>query len=70
MNREDTKKKLKQYAGTIAAILVGAIAGYAYWHYVGCSTGTCPITSSPWGSTLWGAAIGGALFFPSNSKSK
>ena len=68
MKREDTEKKLKQYAGTVAAIIIGAIAGLAYWHFIGCSSGTCPITSSPWSSTLWGAAIGGALFFPNKSK--
>lgn len=48
------------------AYLVGAAAGgvggYFYWLYVGCSTGTCPITSSPIMSTIVGALMGSLLF--------
>lgn len=40
---------------------IGAVGGYLYWRYVGCASGTCPITASPWTSTVWGAAIGGLL---------
>ncbi len=40
----------------------GAIAGYLYWQQVGCSTGTCPITSKPFNSSLYGAAMGALLF--------
>ncbi|MCE5249573.1 DUF6132 family protein [bacterium] len=38
--------------------LVGGILGFAYYKFIGCSSGACPITSSPWGSTLYGALIG------------
>lgn len=41
--------------------LLGAVGGYLYWRYVGCSTGTCPITSSPTISTLYGVLMGGLL---------
>ena len=41
--------------------LLGAIAGYLYWQQIGCSTGTCMITSKPLNSTLYGALMG-ALF--------
>ena len=41
--------------------IIGAIGGYLYWRYIGCSTGTCPITSSPTASTLYGALIVGLL---------
>ena len=37
----------KRYWPTIVGAIVGAIGGYLYWRYVGCSTDTCPITSSP-----------------------
>jgi hypothetical protein len=40
---------------------LGAAAGFAYYSFSGCSTGTCPITSNPVISTAWGALIGGAL---------
>lgn len=38
--------------------VIGAIGGYMYWRYIGCSTGTCPITSSPTNSTLYGVLLG------------
>lgn len=37
---------------------VGAVLGYAYYRYIGCATGTCPITSNPWISTIYGAVLG------------
>lgn len=43
----------------IVGVLVGALGGYLYWKFVGCNTGTCPITSSPLNSTLYGAVLGG-----------
>ena len=47
---------------TIIGILIGTIGGYAYYHFVGCSNGTCPITSKPLNSTIYGAVLGGLLF--------
>lgn len=47
---------------TIIGVVVGAIGGYLYYHYVGCASGTCPITSKPLNSTLYGAVMG-SLFF-------
>jgi hypothetical protein len=44
-----------------ASMLLGGIGGFAYYWFVGCSTGTCPITSNPWISTAWGAGIGGLM---------
>ena len=43
-------------------IVVGAIAGYAYYFYIGCASGTCAITSKPINSTLYGAVMGGLVF--------
>lgn len=43
-------------------VVVGAIAGFLYWRFVGCTSGTCPITSSPFMSTLWGMLLGGSIF--------
>lgn len=47
---------------SIAGIAVGAIAGYLYWHQVGCASGTCLITSKPLNSTLYGSLMGFLLF--------
>ena len=43
-------------------IAIGALAGYAYYFYVGCTSGTCAITSKPLNSTLYGALMGGLIF--------
>ena len=47
---------------TAAGVIVGAIAGYLYYHYIGCVSGTCSITSKPLNSTLYGSLMGGLLF--------
>lgn len=52
----------KQYIVTGIGVVVGLIAGYAYYHYVGCVSGTCSITSKPLNSTLYGGLMGGLLF--------
>ena len=52
---------LKEQVLAIIGIILGAIGGYLYWHYIGCVSGTCPITSSPIMSTIWGALLGGLL---------
>ena len=52
----------KKYKLAIFGILIGAIFGYLYYHFVGCFSGTCVITSKPINSTLYGAMIGGLLF--------
>lgn len=41
------KVLLKKYWPVLLGVALGAVAGYLYWRYVGCTTGSCPITSSP-----------------------
>ena len=43
---------------SLAGIALGLLAGYAYWYFVGCDSGTCAITSSPWRSSLYGGGMG------------
>ncbi len=50
---------VKKYGLTAFGITGGAIAGYLYYHYIGCASGTCLITSKPINSTLYGAVMGG-----------
>ena len=42
-------------------LMLGAAAGFLYWYYIGCTSGTCAITSSPINSTLYGGVMGGLL---------
>jgi F0F1-type ATP synthase assembly protein I len=56
------KKYVKLYLVTIIGVIVGSVSGYLYWRFVGCSSGTCAITSSPINSTLYGALLGWTLF--------
>ncbi|TZF82830.1 hypothetical protein FW774_14130 [Pedobacter sp. BS3] len=46
----------------VAGVITGAIGGYLYYYFIGCSSATCAITSRPVNSALYGALLG-ALFF-------
>lgn len=47
---------------TLLGMFLGLIAGYAYYYFVGCVSGTCAITSKPINSSIYGAIMGGLLF--------
>lgn len=51
----------------ILAMVLGAGAGFAYYTFIGCYSGTCPITSNPWLMTGYGALVG-ALALPWKSR--
>jgi len=60
------KSLFKKGARPMLGILVGIMVGYAYYHLIGCSSGTCAITSKPLNSSLYGALMGG--FFTTSIK--
>ncbi|MBP9085768.1 MAG: hypothetical protein KBG15_06600 [Kofleriaceae bacterium] len=39
-------------------VIGGAVLGFVYYRFVGCRSGTCAITSSPYISTIYGAVLG------------
>ena len=43
---------------SIIGALIGALAGFLYYKFIGCASGTCMITSKPINSTLYGALMG------------
>lgn len=49
--------------------MAGVVLGYLYYAKVGCVTGTCMITSSPYISTVYGGMLG-YLFFGMFKKEK
>lgn len=56
-----------KYKNYLIGIALGALAGFLYWHFIGCTSGTCPITSKWYNSTAYGALMGVLL---SNSRKK
>lgn len=53
-----------KYKRHLIGIALGSLAGFLYWHFIGCSSGTCPITSQWHNSTLYGAFMGLLLASP------
>ncbi len=49
-------------------ITAGAVIGYAYYYFIGCTTGSCPLTSNPYVSTLYGSAVGFVMALPGKKK--
>ncbi len=49
----------KKYWVTALGVLTGGLAGYIYYHQVGCSNGNCAITSDPINLTIYGMVMGG-----------
>jgi len=42
----------------IIGAAIGGVLGFLYYKLVGCSSGTCPITSKPLNSIMYGAVMG------------
>jgi len=52
----------------LIGVVAGGLLGYLFYLLVGCSSGTCSITSTPLGSTIIGALFG--LFVTSSPCSR
>ena len=55
-------KAIQKHQLTLIGIVAGALAGYLYYYFIGCESGTCAITSQPANSTVYGAMMGGIVF--------
>ena len=58
----------RKYWKTALFTLLGAVLGFAYWRIIGCSSGTCPLTSN-WHTTVLFGGIIGYLAVPAKNKS-
>jgi hypothetical protein len=47
-----------KYKRELIGAALGAIAGWCYWYFAGCASGSCAITSSSFNSTLYGILMG------------
>jgi len=61
---------LSRYKLILVGVVLGGIAGYAYYFFIGCSSGQCAITSSPLNSTAYGMIMGGLSLDLFNKKGK
>lgn len=64
---------IQKYQLPLLGLLLGGILGYAYYHFIGCNTGSCAITSKPLNSTAYGMMMGYlafSVFENSNPKKK
>jgi len=55
---------LRRHARTALGFAAGAIGGALYAHFVGCRTGTCPLTSSVWSAGLFFGVTGAIVGMP------
>ncbi|MGE5683027.1 MAG: DUF6132 family protein [Bacillota bacterium] len=52
----------------VLPVFAGAVLGYAYYYFVGCSSGSCPIQSNPYLTVGYGALTGAIFSFPDSKK--
>lgn len=58
---ELSRSAIVKWSKKILPVVLGAVGGYAYYHYVGCVNGACPLTGNPYITTLYGGAVGAML---------
>lgn len=63
---------IKNNSWLIAGVILGAIGGFLYWNFIGCTSGSCSIMSNPYNSTVYGSVMGGLVFsmFKKEKKAK
>lgn len=54
----------------ILPVVGGAILGYAYYYFIGCRGGSCPISSNPYISTIYGSLLGLIWVIPFKKEKK
>jgi hypothetical protein len=61
---------LAPHLRTVIGAVVGAGAAGAYAWFIGCETGTCPLTSNVWTATLYGGFVGAVAAWPSRARAR
>ncbi len=52
----------------ILYVAAGGLGGFAYYYFIGCRTGACPISGNPWVSTTYGGVVGFVLTLGNRQK--
>lgn len=50
--------KSGSFIKSLLGIVIGGLAGFLYFYFVGCKSGTCAITSNPVSSIITGSLLG------------
>ncbi len=53
--------KGKMIIAIVVGVVIGGALGFANYKFIGCKTGTCPLSANPWISTFYGMLVGGIL---------
>jgi hypothetical protein len=55
------KVGVKMIIAIMIGVVVGGALGFTNYRFIGCKTGTCPLSANPWISTLYGMLVGGIV---------
>lgn len=55
------KKWIQQNKLIVIGGIIGGLIGFLYYYFIGCTSGSCAITSKPINSTIYGALMGGLI---------
>ncbi len=58
LNSNHLKSFVKNHFRQIIGVFSGSILGFLYYYFVGCASGTCPISSNPYISVIYGGLMG------------
>ncbi len=59
---------LRRHWRTLLGAAAGAVGGALYAHFIGCRTGTCALTSSPWRAAAFFGLTGAVALWPSSPR--
>jgi hypothetical protein len=51
-------KAIQKYKAELIGVLIGGVAGFLYYFFIGCKSGTCAISSNPFISVPYGSLLG------------
>ncbi len=52
------KRPKKYWVTILAGTVIGILVGYAYFYFIGCRSGSCPLRANPYYNMLIGGLLG------------